>query len=274
MLRHINNWDMKIAEIHRRWVSQIIFSLTVPVFFLAFVLLFNPYGMHEMYGGKFTLNILMLFCITLVSLACTRLAFYFVAKPEKVNMSWLWYVVWCLAEVMVISQFHTLYTSLMLHMNYLTTLDDCLKFNYTILAFPYVILSLAFEVNQLKSGPAASSENEDSLLRFHDENLKLKFVIASSAVLYLKSEENYVHVHYVESGKLKSYVLRNSMKSLEEMLTAHGLVRCHRSYVINPTHVKGLKKETEGASFAILDADKAPEIPVSKLYYASLAANL
>lgn len=265
---------MKIAEMHRRWVSQIILAAVAPLFFLAFVMLFNPYGMHEVYQDRFTLNVLMLFCISLVSLACTRVAFFFVARPEKVNMNWLWYVVWCLGEIMAISQFHTLYTSLMLHESYLGTLAECLKYNYTILAFPYVIMSLAFEVSQLKSAPAAGAPEEDSLLRFHDENLKLKFVIASSAVVYLKSEENYVHIHYVESEKMKSYVLRNSMKSLEEMLTSHGLVRCHRSYVVNPVHVKGLKKETEGASFAILDVDKAPEIPVSKLYYASFAANL
>lgn len=262
---------------HRKWWVQIVFAVVVPLFFLGFALLYNPYGIQEYYGkgaSHFTLNILMLFCISLGCLAGLRVAFYYVARPKSVDMSWLWYVIWCLGEVMVISQFHTLYSSLMLHEAYLPTLADCLKFNYTILVFPYVIMSLALEVSQQKIPVEERELDDDALLRFHDENLKLKFVIASSAVLYLKSEENYVHIHYVESGRLKSFVLRNSMKSLEEMLSAHGMVRCHRSYVINPLHVKGLKKESEGSSSAILDVEKTPEVPVSKLYYSSLAMKL
>lgn len=186
-------------------------------------------------------------------------------------MSWFWYAVWCVAEVMVIAQFHTLYTSLMLHLPYLNALDDCLKIDYTILIFPYVILTLGYELQEAVSAPADKVEQDDSLLRFHDENQKLKLVIAPSAVLYLQSEENYVRIHFIESEKLKNYVLRNSMKSLEEVLSSHGFVRCHRSYVVNPKHIKMLKKEAEGVILAELDAAGASQIPVSKRYYEKIS---
>lgn len=254
-----------------------IYAIFVPLFFFAFVLVFNPYDMFTFYDmgmGRFTLNILMLFCISLVCLALTRTALYLLMNLAKVKISWFWYVVWCLAEVMIISQFHTLYSSLMLHTWYLSALDDCVKFNYTILVFPYVIITLSLLVNDLRNDEAGGAASDESLLRFHDENQKLKLVIAAPAVLYLQSEENYVRIHYLESGKLKNYVLRNSMKSLEDNLASHGLVRCHRSYVINSKHVKVLKKEAEGVILAQLDVDGAAQIPVSKRYYDQISSLL
>ena len=103
---------MKTPEVPGRWGPQLIYAIFVPLFFFAFVLVFNPYDMFTFYDmgmGRFTLNILMLFCISLVCLALTRTALYLLMNLAKVKISWFWYVVWCLAEVMVISQFHTLY---------------------------------------------------------------------------------------------------------------------------------------------------------------------
>lgn len=268
---------MRTPEIPLKWGPQLIYAIFVPLFFLAFVLVFNPYDMFTFYDmgmGRFTLNILMLFCISIVCMALTRTALYFVAKVVGEKLTWFWYVVWCLAEVMVISQFHTLYSSLMLHSWYLSALDDCVKFNYTILVFPYVIITLSLVVNDLRNDESRQSGTDESLLRFHDENQKLKLVIAAPAVLYLQSEENYVRIHYIDSGKLKNYVLRNSMKSLEDILAAHGLVRCHRSYVINSKHVKVLKKEAEGVILAQLDVDGTAQIPVSKRYYDQISSML
>ena len=54
----------------------------------------------------------------------------------------------------------------------------------------------------------------------------------------------------------------------------HGLVRCHRSYFVNPAHVELLKKDESGYALAHLDCDGAKNIPVSKKYYDSLVSLL
>mgnify|MGYP003305537612 FL=1 len=46
-----------------------------------------------------------------------------------------------------------------------------------------------------------------------------------------------------------------------------GLVRCHRSFYINPVHVKVLRRDKDGIMYAELDADDVRHIPVSKTYY-------
>ena len=54
----------------------------------------------------------------------------------------------------------------------------------------------------------------------------------------------------------------------------HGLVRCHRSYFVNPAHVELLKKDASGYALAQLDCEGAKNIPVSKKYYDALVSLL
>ena len=60
------------------------------------------------------------------------------------------------------------------------------------------------------------------------------------------------------------------MKAIDELCQDHGLLRCHRSFYVNPVHVKVLRKDREGVIFAELDADTR-HIPVTKRYYDRLA---
>ena len=78
----------------------------------------------------------------------------------------------------------------------------------------------------------------------------------------------------MDNGKVKFYVLRNSMKSVDELCLSNGLVRCHRSFYVNPAHVRVLRKEKEGVVLAELDMDDVRDIPVSKKFYENLAEML
>jgi DNA-binding LytR/AlgR family response regulator len=112
---------------------------------------------------------------------------------------------------------------------------------------------------------------DDSLMRFVDNTQRVKLMIASSAVQYIKAEENYVHICYLEGERLKEYPLRASMKSLEELMHKHGLIRCQRSYYINPQHIKVLRRDKEGMITAELTNPHLKPIPVSPRYYDELA---
>ena len=61
------------------------------------------------------------------------------------------------------------------------------------------------------------------------------------------------------------------MKSIDEICQENGLVRCHRSYYINPSYVKVLRKDKEGVILAEIDSTNNIRIPVSKTYYNHLA---
>ena len=66
-------------------------------------------------------------------------------------------------------------------------------------------------------------------------------------------------------------LIRDADGAVERIVEGKGLFRCHRSYLLNPEHVKALSKGKEGMIEAEMDVDCTP-IPVSKRYYDSLAS--
>ena len=136
-----------------------------------------------------------------------------------------------------------------------------------VLCFPYIILSLAVFI----AGERDETVDDESLMRFYDNTRKLKLVVAPSAVLCVEARENYVVVRYVEGNRIKDYMLRCSMKSLEAVAAKHGLVRCQRSYYVNPQHVKVLRRDKDGIILAELDNPEVRAVPVSPRYYDALS---
>jgi DNA-binding LytR/AlgR family response regulator len=66
-----------------------------------------------------------------------------------------------------------------------------------------------------------------------------KKVLIQNVVL-LKSEANYT-TFYLESGSKK--LVAHTIKYYENFLAIHGFIRVHRSYIVNPNHIKGFNIE-------------------------------
>jgi DNA-binding LytR/AlgR family response regulator len=64
------------------------------------------------------------------------------------------------------------------------------------------------------------------------------------------------------------------MRAVDDLCLSNGLVRCHRSFYVNPSHVSVLRKDKEGFVSAELDMDDVRDIPVSKKFYNNLAEML
>ena len=189
------------------------------------------------------------------------------------DLNWPLYVLWCVGEAVLCG----LFTSIPLGIAYLSehtyfsVMSQCVLYMSAVLVFPLSILSLSVQAyvlnRQVQLAPAV---DEKRLLRFYDEQKRLKLVVASDAVLYIESEDNYVHIVYLENGRVRRFTLRSSMRALEEGLARHGLVRCHRSYFLNAQHVDLIRKDASGYALAQLDHEGLHPIPVSKRYYEAL----
>jgi DNA-binding LytR/AlgR family response regulator len=143
-----------------------------------------------------------------------------------------------------------------------------------VLLLPYSISWLYFswrEKNRLlenisKAEPETEVQKRN-VIAFTDEKGDLKLSIALENLLYIDSADNYATIHYMNKSKLSHYLIRNTLKWMEENLTNdRSLVRCHRSYIVNLDKVKVLRKTKEGI-FLEMDALNTPDIPVSKTYY-------
>ena len=257
-----------------RWPAIIQAMTLPPIFFLVFTIVYNPFGIDlllDMGRGLFTLNITLLFVILLVVDSLTRLVFHLFEKARK--FTWFMYITWCTGEILVGVLFASMYVSLISLGEYPyfdALFRICLPKMFLIMIFPYIILSLGFTIAGSAESDDAREAGDDSLIRFYDVYHKPKLVIAVKAILYIKADENYMSIWYSDNGRPVKYSLRAPMNSIEDSCTRHGLVRCQRSYFVNPEHVTILRKQ-QGWIYADLDMEGVPSIPVSKRYYDKLA---
>jgi DNA-binding LytR/AlgR family response regulator len=251
--------------------SNLSYVALLPVFWLCFVLLYQPQmwvGILSTQGFSINFNATIILCILLGVMLLSR--GILLAVHRTFTMTWAKMIIWELAELVVMSMFTALYITLMFHgeFAYFYIVGKSLYALLLTMIYPYLILNLAYAY----AGKVIDDTvYDDSLMRFQDNTQKLKLMIASSAVLYVEADENYVHIRYLEGERIKDYPLRASMKSLEELMLKHGLLRCQRSYYINPQHIKVLRRDKEGMISAELDVPNLKPIPVSPRYYDAVA---
>ncbi len=263
----------RISKVYRRFIPQLLHMIVLPVFFFAFMLIYRPFNSVQVFNGEwFGVHLTISSCIVFLAIVLMRLLYYFL--PLKLNYTL--YISWCLSEVIFASFFVALYIWLLRYnpIPYFEAFAVSFKYLSTVLVFPYVILGLSLRLYEQLTAPEQTAEGINSRMRFYDDRHNLKIVLSDETILYITSEENYVNIFYDENGKLRKYVLRSSMKALEDLCQEHGLVRCHRSYFINPKHVTVLRKEKEGVVYAELDSNEAIHIPVTKRYYDRLSEML
>ena len=259
-------------RIGKTYKAQLLYVVLLPAFFVGFCFLYNPFGMKEFYqigGMDFGFHFVMLAVILMGVLAITRLIFS--ALYKHITFLWWHYVIWCFGEVFVYSFFMALYTTLFNigEFNYFVILSKCFKFSYLTLIYPYLFLILVQVI--INKNRDLSAEPSDSLVKFYDEHKRLKLSIDPAAVICIQADANYVIIRYMDADRIKDYMLRASMKSVEHTVAQHGLVRCHRSYFVNPKYVKLLSKNREGIVTAELLHPEVASIPVSKQFYKQLS---
>ena len=259
-------------RIGKTYKSQLSYVMLVPAFFIGFCFLYNPFGMQAFYqtgGMTFGFHFVMLTTILMAILALTRLVFS--ALYKHIPFKWWHYTLWCFGEVLVFSFFMALYTTLFYagKYNYFMVLSLCLQYAYLILVYPYLFLILAQII--LNKDTDLNAEPSDSLVKFYDEHKRLKLTIDPAAVISIQADANYVVIRYMDTDRVKEFMLRASMKSVEATVARHGLVRCHRSYFVNPKYVKLLSKNKDGMITAELLHPEVPSIPVSKQFYQQLS---
>ncbi len=80
-------------------------------------------------------------------------------------------------------------------------------------------------------------KGNDSLLILNHRTSKKVFI---SDVVLLKGDINYTTI-FMDNGKKK--VLAHSIKYYEAFLETHGFLRVHRTFMVNPDHIKTYNRE-------------------------------
>jgi hypothetical protein len=254
--------------------------LLTATFALLFINIFQPFGSREWYPYisefKYFFFSSMIILIGMLVVVVSRVIM--LAYVKKHTVSYLQYAIWILAEIFAMSLFYSLFTKFIpkegMSRDFVEIFHKSTVNTSLILLLPYSILWLYFSwrdknsmLEKLSHEDVSAEMQKRTLVAFPDEKGELRISIMLENLLYVDSADNYATIHYLNKSKLSHFLIRNSLKWMEEHLTNdRPLVRCHRSYIVNLDKVKVLRKTKDGI-FLELDAVNTPDIPVSKTYY-------
>lgn len=266
--------QQRLPKLFSSYLTQLWYILAIPFFFFGFTVVYRPFDTAsalEMGRDLFFFNATMLMCIVLVTLLITRTIFWI--AYTHLSHNWWQYFAWCFIELTIMTYFFALYIYLMSHhvIPYFEQLAICLQYTFLVLMFPYVIITLVCVIAQHNQDldPAVPR----NLVRFHDASRQVKLVLDRDAILFIKAEENYVKVHYLENGRSREYQLRSTMSAIDPVASKNGLFRCQRSYFVNPTHITAVRKDVNNVMTVELDTEGIV-IPVSRNLYKDLLAKI
>jgi DNA-binding LytR/AlgR family response regulator len=120
---------------------------------------------------------------------------------------------------------------------------------------------------------ASANERMPRMINLKDNSGALRLTINIDSLYYLESEDNYIKVYYKLNDKIVSYMLRCKTRVVEQSLQGTGMVRCHRSYIVNISKIQSVGEEHR-MHFITLNDESIRRIPVSKSYYGSLMESL
>ena len=255
----------------RNIVTLVLFT---SLFALVFINIYSPFGASRWYNVnklEFLLYSSLVILTGVLVVVISRIIMYHVCKNHLINI--IQYMAWILAEIMFMALFYTLFEIIILKDS--RTFEELFKVSARntalILLLPYSMLWLYFSWHDKKekieklSETRAVSDNTRDMIPFYDDKSVLKFSIKKEDLIYIESDENYVSICYLNKGKLSKYMLRDTMKRMEETFAATEIVRCHRSYMVNFEKVKVIRKDKDGLKLE-LEGPSVPDIPVSKTY--------
>lgn len=245
------------------------------VFALVFINIYAPFGVETWYNVTrlelFFYSSLVILTGVMVVVVSRIVLFY---TSVKVQLSVFQYVVWVLAEVLFMAVFYTMYEKLFLgdERPVELVLKNSVQNTALVLILPYSVLWLYFsyvdkklQLQDLKLQGQTSSESAGSMVSFFDEKGIMQLSMKIGDLLFVESSGNYVTIVYLKKGKAVRFLLRSTMKQLESMLTGKGVVRCHRSFMVNFEQVRLMRKGKNGLVLEI-GTDEVLEVPVSKTH--------
>lgn len=268
----------------RYLVGSVFFILTFSVLFMVIYSPFSSTAWFSLTDVKHFGMTIAFYLVALSILLISKLIMY--NSQSRINFTLWRYIMWIIAEVIIISIFYTHFTYVFVPpieepvINITAKSFGCILL---IIAIPYTILTLyaaykskAEELQMLQYEVSLTNEPSmvyPSLINLYDYNGTLKLTINADSLYYMESQDNYIKIHYENNGKLCSYMLRSRTKTIEENLADTSIVRCQRSYLVNVMKINHIKKGGK-LRYIVLSHDDIKPIPVSKNYFKNLISKI
>ena len=267
--------------------SQIIGTITFSVMFaIIFLNIYIPFsdtagfglGQSDMFSGT-----LIFVFVSIMTLVISRTLMY--RTKRLFELSYLEYILWCIAEIVLIGAFYTNLTVEItggLQEREIEIFGRSILYGFIALGVPYILAGMYFAINDknniirlmsydnVVTDEVQEQESAVQKITLFDNSGSLKLSVSINNLYYVESDDNYIKVWYTDSkGELKQYMLRCRLKTVEDSFKGSALVRCNRKYIVNIKKVSTLRKESAGY---VLDLgnELIPPLPVTKTYTESI----
>ena len=265
--------------IEKRNITNLI--LFTALFALVFINLYSPFGSDQWFELTklqfFTFSSLVILLGVMV-VVISRVLMYLVCKRKIITL--LQFLLWIAAEVLAMAMFYALFEKFALHdkraFSFLVKISA--QNTALVLLLPYSVawlfLSWRDKKEQIRilAESSGTLDNMPDMIPFYDDRSVLKFSVKKESLLYLEASENYITIFYLNKGKVSKYLLRATMKKMEENFAGTSLIRCHRSFMVDFEKVKVIRKEKDGLKLE-LDNPEVMDIPLSKTYLDNVVQN-
>ena len=112
----------------------------------------------------------------------------------------------------------------------------------------------------------SSKKNGKNTIIIQSSLKKEVLIVEQESIVFIKSEDNYIYVHFYKNDILEHKMLRNTLKNIQKQLPF--LVKIHRSFLVNPFYVSKLKGNSQNAKLYFKNSQNT--VPVSKTYYSTI----
>lgn len=272
------NWNTKITSINSTTGKWKLILIT-GVFAFIFTNIFEPFGIYnsvDKSGFEIFLEINIAIVGVVASLAFSQ---FVIRKVFRLgSFTYFNILFWFLIESIIIGLVWTFLT-LLIDGSSLLFFDlwfaNILE-SVFLVGLPYFTTLIYLSSNeknktvtQLQDQLNKEKIDPDTLISFKENSNKTKLSLRLGDLLYVESSDNYVLIFYSNGSKLEKRVLRNSIKQLEQELTPYDIIRCHRSYMVNPINISRKEKTTKGLNLFFRKFEEIV-VPVSKSYATEL----
>ncbi len=252
--------------------------LFTSLFALVFINIYAPFGSSQWFDLTrlefFTFSSLIILNGVLV-VVISRIIMYRFSRRHTINLGQ--YLLWIFGEILLMALFYALFEKFLLKdiREFTELVKISTKNTALVLLFPYSILWLYFSWQDKKeqierlADTQSVQGNAREMIPFYDDKGVLKFSIKKENLFYIESAENYVSICYLNKGKVSKYLLRDTLKKMEDTFSATEIIRCHRSYIVNFEKVKVISRDKDGLKLEF-DNQAVTDIPVSRTYVNSV----
>ncbi len=251
------------------------------LFALVFINWYEPFMSKEWYPGlsdfMFFFYSSLLILVGVVVVAVSRILLYQFSKKYLIK-TWM-FILWILGEIAIMSAIYTVLSFAVDHdpnENPFSVMKLAAKNTALVLLIPYAISLMYFSLDEKsrllkKIREVREQDSGSAIIPFYDEKCELRLSIKKENLLYIESADNYVNICYSNKDKVSTFLLRNTLKNMEDALTGTNILRCHRSFIVNFDHVAMIRRGKDGV-FVEFDIPGVNIIPVSKSYSEKVTA--